>query len=160
MRHRFQHLPDAILLAPVLAATPMLVLALGAFAAQSVYYRSFVDAAFGFLLIAWPATAMVGLPVHLILARLRFAGLAHAIAGAAIGALLAWLSVDASGSPPWGDAGGGSSGTPPAAHLWQLRESWTWMSWIGVTLQGALTGWCFFRRVYRGVHRFVGRRFN
>ncbi len=137
MPRRLAELPAAILLAPVLAAVPMLALALGAFAAQSPTYRGFVDAAFGFVLIAWPATAMLGLPMHLILARFRFEGFAHAVAGAGIAALLAWLGLDA------------SSALPDAVHGWRGRSAWPWTAWTGVALQGALTGYLFFRRIDR-----------
>ena len=137
MPRSLSELPAAILLAPVLAATPMLALAFGAFAAQSPTYRGFVDAAFGFLLIAWPAIAMIGLPMHLILARFRLQGVAHAAAGAAIAGLLAWLGFDSPGA------------TLDAAHPWRTHAQWSWTTWAGIGWQGALTGYLFFRRIDR-----------
>ncbi|MGE0310580.1 MAG: hypothetical protein AB7P21_03010 [Lautropia sp.] len=141
MHRRFAELPAAILLGPVYAATPILALALAAFVAQSATYRGFVDAAFGFLLIAWPATAMIGLPLHLILARFRLEGLAHAVAGTAIAVLLAWLGRDA------------AVALPDAAHPWRAHTAWPWTAWTGVALQGALTGYLFFRRIDRPMPR-------
>ena len=149
MHRAFRNLPEAILVSPALAAVPMLALGLGAFAAQSPTYRLYVDAAFGFLLIAWPTIAMVGLPLHLVLVRFRFAAVSHAVAGAVIGLLLAWLSVDGStGSPT---AASGSHPAVPGGHPpTRVREAWTWLSCSGVALQGAMTGLLFFRRTHRG----------
>lgn len=131
MSLRFADAVAAILISPVVAASPALALGLASYAAGSPLYLEFVEDAFDFLLVAWPLIVIVGVPLHLVLARLGGRGFAHALSGAAVGVGFGWLHLH---------SGPSAIGGPP---------SWDGLAWIGVGLHGALTGWFFHRRLSR-----------
>lgn len=124
----------AAVISPVLAAIPMLALALAAYAAQSALYIDFVTSAFSYLLIAWPTMLIIGLPLHGILRRLGGGEAAYVIAGTLVAGGLLWLHLQVQRMP---DIIGHDFATP----------SWDYASLFGVCMQGGLTGWAFCRRI-------------